>query len=584
MPKAMIEITPDLIKKYTSDKKTHPAYKDTVSIADHLKFHFDTHEGNPFFGKLISDRRPSESEEIKKYRANIYKGKTKAPCFKVLNSLKKIVKSQDWKIDYPKKTASIIADAESLHEYCEVKYPVFKSVENWMVSSGMKNTITDPNGVIAVLPMEYAVESNKYLRPFSYFIPSDRVLEYIHDELIVFQTDTFREYKNDKGEVVGSERTIIFLNKNEIHESFRINAKGEYKTELRLKHGFGYLTAFRAGGVIKEIVNNSPVYVSLLDAMLNDLDVAARETSDLEAEVVQHIYSTMWYVAGQECKACTGTGRVSINDVPVACGKCNGEGRLQKSPYKDIVIAPAALGEQNVPTPPAGYIQKNVEIVKIQDERIKNHIKDALSAVNMEFLVDQPLTQSGVAKEVDRDELNNFVYGVAYHFVENVLKPIYKAIAEYRYRAVLNKNIDELLPNIPVPQKFDLLTENILSSRITSARTAKHDPMIIAELEIDFVSKVFHSQPEITARMKAVKALDPFPNSTATEKDEMVLAGTILKEDAILSNYISFFIEECIQTDKDFLNKTYTEKIKKLNELAKKKAEAMKATPIQIAE
>jgi hypothetical protein len=87
--------------------------------------------------------------------------------------------------------------------------------------------------------------------------------------------------------------------------------------------------------------------------------------------------------------------------VQSVCDKCE-NGTILKSPYKDFVVKKAAFDEQQVPTPPAGYIQKDVEIIKIQDERIKNKIYNSLSALNMEFLAETPLNQSGKAKEVDR--------------------------------------------------------------------------------------------------------------------------------------------------------------------------------------
>jgi hypothetical protein len=126
----MIAIDNTFLDKYLKGNIRHEAYQRTVRIADHLGFHFNGYENrfenpqfvngtnvkynnafnssllnkreNPFFNELIDTRRPGESEIFKTYRRDIYISYTKRPCFKVLNSLKKIVKSPDWNIDWTK--------------------------------------------------------------------------------------------------------------------------------------------------------------------------------------------------------------------------------------------------------------------------------------------------------------------------------------------------------------------------------------------------------------------------------------------------------------------------------------------------
>ena len=76
---------------------------------------------------------------------------TKKPTFKVLTSLKKIVKSEDWNIDYSKsEKPKKIKDGEGLEDYAESNFPFFKSVENWGYTIGFKSFLSDPNGLIVV--------------------------------------------------------------------------------------------------------------------------------------------------------------------------------------------------------------------------------------------------------------------------------------------------------------------------------------------------------------------------------------------------------------------------------------------------
>lgn len=583
----MIKINLETIEPYLKGHQKHAAYEATVDIADHLKFHFDGYvyreikqkqeRENPYFNQLIDQRRPSESDHIKEYRRKIYLPKTKQPCYKVLNSLKKIVKSPDWNINYSKaEKPSRIIDEEQLENYCEKNLPFFGSVENWFYSYALKELLTDPNGLVYVLPVSYEVEKSEYRKPYPYFVNSCHVYEYIEGEMAIFRTNKSYEYKSDNGKTTYKDFVICIVTKTEVWEAKIINTRKDIELKLVMTLNFGKMPLFRIGGVFKEIIDNSVVYESFVSAILPGLDAAAREQSDLDAEVVQHIFTTMWYYASQGCTSCQGTGKVIKQGQTIVCGTCEGNGVFTKSPYKDLVVKAPAMDEQGIRPPFAGFIEKNIEIVKIQDERISNHTYEALSAINMEFLSNVPLNQSGKAKEVDKDDLNNFVYGVSYHSVMNVIYKVYYFINEIR---VMDLSLpievkSKMLPTIPVPERYEILSETYLLEQASAARTAKLDPLIVSMNEIDFVNKKYENYPEIRERIKTIKQLDPLPVMTSEQKDAAVLAGTILREDAIISNYIQSFVERAIKENEEFLALEYDQKYEIVQGYAKEKIQA----------
>lgn len=579
----MVEVTSKLVSKYVERGYRYESYQKTKRISDKLRFHFDgidkdetsSYQQNPVFKELIYKRRPSESPHIQQYRYEIYLNHTEVPCFKVLNSLQKIVKSPDWKISYEDslKPAKVI-EQESLESYCEKNFPAFGSIENWLYSLGMKEILVDPNGLIVVMPLEYLLDANEYVKPFPYFIKSEDVYEFKPKELAIFKSSKTYQYEGTNG-MVYNDNIICIVTDTEIWEAYKFNEKSEWKLELIYTHNFEKLPAFRAGGVFKEICNNSAIYKSFVSPMLSGLDAAAREISDLDAEVVQHIFSTMWYYASQECPSCKGIGNIAQAGKNIVCSSCEGNGRVIKSPYKDLVVTPPTMGQEgnHIPTPPAGYIQKDVEIVKIQDERVKNHIFNALASLNMEFLAVTPLNQSGKAKEIDKSELNNFVYKVAYHMVENVLKNIYFFVNEYRYFLIVPnpEQRKQMLPEIPVPDRFDILSESYLGDQVTVAKQGQHASIIVDNLEIEYIEKKFENNPELRDKLKSIKQLDPFSSLTPTEKGDLMLTGTVLKEDVILSNYIKSFVERATSEHKDFLQMDYMEKLEIVQGYAKEK-------------
>jgi len=394
----MIEITQETVKKYIKGNARHAAYGDMVDIADHLSFHVDgydpgemmdneTHDHisklfksimspfdkreNPYFSRLIDHRRPRESTQIKNYRRKIWVNITKQTMFKVLSSLNKIVRAEDWKIDYSKsvKPPRVVPE-EQMERYCEDNYPMFGSIENWAYTFGLKKILSDPNGILAVMPVEYDVVSNDYLRPFGFFIPSQDVLE-LSSELVVFRSSKTGEFQ--VGGNIQKTPIYVLITDHAIWEAQKINDKGDMSLDLKIAHNLGFIPVIRTGGVPMKIVDNVMVNDSYLSPMLPSLDEAAREYSDHQAEIVQHIHTVMWMVAGQDCHPCNGTGKVLREGKQVACGDCKGEGVMPLNPYENVVIKNPDADKGKLPTPPLGAIDKSTEIAKLQDERISKH-------------------------------------------------------------------------------------------------------------------------------------------------------------------------------------------------------------------
>lgn len=599
-------ITPDLVKKFIKETHRHASYTETVDIADHLSFHIDGYEpeiehnqinrlidrmnnpftevANPYFHKLIDHRRPRESAKIKAYRRQIWANVTKQTTSKVISSLNKIVRAEDWRIDYSKsEKPKKIPDNEQLEVYAERKYPFFQSIENWAYNFGLEKMLSDPNGLVVVLPQTFEVEANEFLKPFGEYVPSKDVLEFSKHLLIYKSMHTGHFHEKGK-----THKTPIFIlmDENSIWTSQKINAKGDFNLEERMVTNFGQIPAFKMGGKAIKIIENIPVFESYLNPMLPSLDEASREYSDNQAEVVQHIHSTMWGIAGQDCHTCNGVGRVQKDGKQVACGDCKGEGVMPMSPYKNLTMKRPKLDDDKIPLPPMGFIEKNTDIVKLQDERIGRHFLRALESVNMEFLAKTPLNESGKAKEIDKEELNNFVYKVGFNLVTNVMRPIYWWVAKYRYGELIqnDEEIVSLLPFIPVPEKFNLISVDMIVKRIKDAIDAGLDPSIIDELQVDYINKRFRQQPMLRDKLKTINDLNPLSSSSKEEIEDMEMARLVTKLDAVTALYINSFVERAMHDNEDFLLKDFTEQQKIINKLAEDKVNELKSVPSPIRE
>lgn len=603
----MINVTYDWVKPYFSGTKRGANYAKAVDEFNHVSFHFDGYfipfvddtqayndangddynayekrMENPYFYRLIQMRRPSESLAIQAYRRIIYLPQTKSPCFKVYNTLRKIVKSDDWKIDYSQAEKKGPAEKETLEQYCEHHYPYFNSVENWIYNYGMKQMLVDPNAVCYILPLEKEdpKDESEYYRPFTFVASSRDVLDFKDNQYVVFKNEDRYTYTSGVTQVEGKKLTII--TRKGVWEATQDTSEAGFSIKQIHKYDMKKLPAFRFGGIDKKFHKDGRLYESFLSPIIPGLDGAARETSDADAEVVQHVFSTMWYYSSQNCTHCQGIGKVKQKGKEVICPTCEGKGVASKSPYKDMVLNQATFDSEKMPTPPAGYIVKPTDMVKLQADRIKDLIYNALSSINMEWLIKGVgLSQSGIAKEVDRDELNNYVYGIAYHLVENIVKPIYYHINEWRVgvSAIVKdeETREKMLPRIPVPAKFDILTANVIEEQLKSAVEAKADPEIIDELEMEYAQKKFPNNPELRDRMKIKKRLDPFPGLNTQEKQDLLLSKVADMVDVLVSVYLSSFLEKAIIEDKEFMKLEYEMQLEKMYEYAKKKKTDMDA-------
>lgn len=557
-----IKVTPSFIAKFTKDGYVQK-YTDTIEdLHEDMLIHSD----GVFPDELIGERRPNESDVIKKYREKIYEPQTVSPFSKILNSLGKIRKSNDWSIRH-KAGNSKIVEFETLQQYTEFDFPNFTSVTNWMFTLCLKEYLVDPNGIIAVMPIDIPEDETQYVKPYPIIFNSEQILEWKENDYAVLlskEKNTFYE-----AEQMQDGKIIYTFTDTEIWVSKVINLKGDVKTELYYTHNLGFLPCRKIKAQFKEQIDSYVIYKSRLSACLPSWNEAVREYSDMQASVVSHLFPTMVIHTNQTCTKCNGLGKYTQKDGKLSeCRSCNAKGYLPTSPYQNIEIRPQKANELPLPSPIAYYIDKDTEIIKIQDERIDKHIYKGYAAVNFEFLAVQ-LNQSGVAKELDRGELNSFIYDIAEDLV-SIMDDVYYFINEYRYNVILSeKEREDQLPEINVPSQYDIVSESYLQDEISKAKLAKVNPFTINELEIQFANKKFSTSPDVKDFIKASIELDPI--SGLSEDDKMVRfsSGVIQKEDYIISTYITSFLRRAIDENKDFLSLPYQAKLDKLRQYAK---------------
>lgn len=544
----------------------------TVFTAEELAYYFDAtfksevqeqsrefekdmrvHADGWFPEKIINEARPNESKEVLAYRKKIWQPKTKPTFNKVFSSLQKIRRSSDWSVQFPAEVSSKIPDGESLEDYLTGYYPKFESLEKWFFDVWLREYLIDANAVCVVFPGQAVLLETEFKKPIAEIFNSGDVIFFCAEDFVILRNPSGTVFTENGTPMDGDSFYIITTAAYLRYD--QINTKRDFKLAVNIPHTLEYLPAWKLGGVLRKTAACELLYESKIAGMLPELNEAVREYSDLQAAVIMNIFPERWEIATAECATCTGTGRITNTDAPtgyIQCGDCLGVGYKPVSPFSKTLVKPAEIGQQQA-IPPVGYIEKPVEIVELQDKRVNKHIFDALAAVNMEFLAETPLSESGISKEVDRDETNNFVHSVAEDLVNNMGLVIYYTS---RLRFGLQHNgqeLEDMQPQITIPQHFDIFSIKYDEEELKNAKQNKFNPVLINAMEVSYATKKFSAEPDIQKKLVAVLTLDPLANISEDDKGMRLTNNGISQDDYILSCNINSFIERAVADDENFL-------------------------------
>jgi hypothetical protein len=545
MPK--IKFTPLELKAYFTDKKFYHYCKAARDMEKDMRVHADGY----FPDKLINERRPNEPETVLEYRKKIFVAKTKPYFSKIENTLQKIRRSSDWSIKYPGVSFDKIVEGEKMNDYAEDNYPVFRSVTNWAFSLLLRNYLVDANALVLVAPIKPAEMENEFLQPVATIFNSCDVIDFADGDYAVLVNRVGCVYGDNK-----PGKSFYVITTVAIHRYDQLNHRGEYGEAYYYEHQLPELPIFKVGGIVVDVYGNHSLYESRISGILPEFNEALREYSDLQAAKVLHLYPERWEYTQNECTKCKGTGQrmgtVNNEACQVTCETCNGHGYIATGPYSKMLIRPNSADQLQVPIPPAGFVEKDVEIIKVQELSVHDHIYNALAAINFEFIMERPLATSGIKTAMDGDEANNMTHSIAEDLVK-VIDKVYWLIALYRYSTQYTPaEIYEMLPMIAVPEKYDILSTTYYDEQMTSAIKNKLNPVILNAMEVAYATKVFNNDLDIAEHVGLVLSLDPLAGVSEDDKMSRLSNNGITQLDYVVSSNINKFVAEAIEQNNGF--------------------------------
>lgn len=548
MPK--LEFTPEELKQYFRLERRKEYYY--AEKARCLESDMRVHSDGTFPEKLINERRPNEPEIVLAYRKKIFVPKTKPYFLKIESTLQKIRRSSDWSIKYPEISFDRIIEGEKMNDYVEDNYPVFRSVTNWAFSLLLRNYLVDSNALVLIAPMELPTMENEFLKPVATIFNSCDVIDFVEGDYAVI--------KNKVGTIYGNNQqgdSYYVITTLSITRYDQINSRRSFDVTYYHEHELGLLPVFKLGGIVIDVYGRHSLYESRISGILPEFNEALREYSDLQAAKVLHLYPERWEYSQNECTKCKGAGQV-IKQIEgaacqITCETCAGAGYVASGPYSKLLVRPAAADQLQLPTPPAGFVEKDVEIIKVQEQSVYDHIRNGLASINFEFLAEKPLAVSGIKTAMDSDEMNNTVHAIAEDLVR-IIDKVYWLIALYRYSAQYSPDeIYEMLPMIAVPEKYDILSTGFYDEQITSAIKNKLSPVIINAMEVTYATKLFNNDLDIAEHVGLVLKLDPLAGISEDDKNSRLQNEGVTKLDYIVSSNINKFVDNAIDADAKFV-------------------------------
>lgn len=562
-----------------SQPKRHKFYGASVEAMENMGVHMTG--DNP--KKLLDIKRPNEDNEAKKYRLDSYKPKTKSSANKATSIINRIYNERLFSITFPENPSSLVKDEDILQTYLTEEMPLYVSLINFLKTVFTKMHLKDANGLIGVMPIDFELEDTDIAQPVPIFYTSEELVDFEDGEFY-----TVLREKKKKG-TVGSgiiKQKVIIYTITRILILFREKSDDAWTIRVDHEHNFGFPPAFRVGGIVID-THPPQLFESYIAGVLPHWDEAVSMNSDLSFAIVNHLYPREWEIP-VDCNhdGCR-DGRVTIKDATgkdtdIKCPICSGTGKMtSRGPANTTYVNKDALNpDAPLPLPPFGYAEKELSSTELLVTLTEKEIRKGFEAINMDIVNEVGENQSGVAKVIDRQDLDGFLDVYSGHVFKFVIPNIILNITMWRYWEIYKHNIDlikKTLPAIKEPTTFDVFSITLLTDELEKLTKAGAGGPFLLGIQKDIIDKRFTD--ELTKNFFNT-ILDVDPISHLTGEDIMVQSRVIGQTEMYIHTYSRDLVEESMSTNKGFLNMPLQMKKEIIRKLAEsKKVEVIPAEP-----
>lgn len=550
-----------------SQPKRHKFYAESVTAMENMGVHMtgDSPE------KLLNIKRPNEDKEAKRYRLDSYKPKTKSSANKATSIINRIYNERLFSITFPENPSTLVSDEDILQTYLTEEMPLYVSLTNFQKTVFTKMHLKDANGLIGVMPIDFELEDTDIAQPVPIFYTARELVDFEDGEFYTVLRE--KKKKGTVGTGIIKQKVIIYTI-TRILILFKEKTDDKWTIRVDHSHNFGFPPAFRVGGIVID-TNPPQLFESYIAGVLPHWDEAVSMNSDLSFAIVNHLYPREWEIP-VDCNhdGCR-DGRVTIKDAAgkdtdIKCPTCSGTGKMtSRGPANTTYVNKDALNpDAPLPLPPFGYAEKELSSTELLVTLTEKEIRKGFEAINMDIVNEVGENQSGVAKVIDRQDLDGFLDVYSGHVFKFVLPKIILYITMWRYWEIYKHNMDlikDTLPVIKEPTTFDVFSITLLTEELEKLTAAGAGGPFLLGIQKDIIDKRFTD--ELTKNFFNT-ILDVDPISHLTADDIMVQSRVIGQTEMYIHTYSRDLVEESMSTKPGFLSLPPQEKKQIIRDLA----------------
>jgi hypothetical protein len=470
-------------------------------------------------GRILTERRPNEDPEIKRYREMIYEPITKGSIQKAIDKLYRIFQNANFSIQVSDELNAYLSTVKFnenfFYSYIQ-KFVVPRMIEDpngWIVWIPTGEGLTNPSVKVDVEPLIIGTEQIKYLDRYSITWLDNKEKsrikksnKYVDEGLVYYTLTTDAFYK---------------------HVQYGDDRKMQFEIIQIYVHNIGKVPGCVLGGDLTP----EKYFESYFSAFVPFANEAIRQYSDWQGVMTTSAFPYREEV-GETCdaKGCRdGIIYDSENEEHDTCRRCNGTGRIvSRSPFGVFIREKgnAAFSGESGSEPLVRFISPPVDIIKYSGDAWQTLLRKAEDALHLN-MIDE--AQSGVAKIIDREDSFAQLTKISNNIFDEI---IYKSLVYIEsYRNVTNPQA----PNIIKPISFSMKTEWDLMQEIVTLTDRNAPVSFLIETTKDLARKRFSGNKAVSRLVEVLVSYDPIYTISAKDKISMMQSGIIEKEDVLKS-------------------------------------------------